>query len=838
MPSDQTRLYKIRYEVDDRASGPIDALTQRLQGAAARCELLTKRARETSDGIAWLGNAAASSADLVRDFSTALGSIPKSAEETLRRASQAFGRLDFNAQTATQSVDRLNKELAETGATAKGIGSAQLAMQQLQRTSYGARMNAQELGEKLDLIGSKAAGLRQAAVSTQGLGQSLKSGATGGTSLDLALGSVVGRMVGFQALNGAIDSVGESIRSAREATEAWAESSLKLRDQLREIANLRGKSGPDDSVLASNLKLRQATGMTQPDATKFQEQFLGSLPLAVDAGGIDKQTAEKLSAQVGRLAVRTGLDGSTAGDLAGVMGMFGKVPDERVGLGRAQQVVDLLNDGRGNLTPLTRALIKGAASTVGQGKPFASLQERAAAISVASGIGDKGATDTTVGAAIRGLSPGGTVEHRLTLERLGIGGNQSFQERIDRLAPLFEEARKRGQNPNDALTEAGFGNVQDRRALIGFFENREVLRKRIDSVAESADAPDAKARVAADRSDRLNSEFYGADKAARDRVATARLDSAKVARGNRYEDLTIARKEAEANLQKRGEIDRFDTNLTDAFRGGFGLFERFGADSGRQQRIDDEVRRMAKDLARSDPDPKIRDRPFDWLAALDSARYLAVRRARDERAGAKPAAVAPPQLPPVKPLAGDVGAAEDLDGEPGVTPPRSPATSSAPARKPGANRIGSPSASPAVSPPRRRPQASTAPARAPARRRPSPATPAEPGDPGDPAEGSAVKAPRVDLPGNEPATVKTPRFRFPGESGPIDVQPPPVPNSAGDAGQGDRGGATPFDGDGDDTEVVDLLTSINQGIAEANRRRGGLFGPDLRGGGPDVYAIR
>ena len=445
MAGDVVRNYKIRYGVEDRAAGPIKALGTVVELDRSEAGRDESPGQRSHGPLAWLGQSADLVAVSVKDLSAALGTLKN---PSLDKLIQSLGRHRLQRRDGTGLGRRARPEAQRGGGLGRGcqpgpsggaeapkVGLWGLAERRTGRAGAGAGGRQGRRGRSRRRLDP---GHRRRVEDDRRPGQ-------GGDVLHRRAGR---RDVGpSEARNPSSKASPTPPDATREDTEGWAQDALKLRDELRELANLKGKPGADDQVVKDQLGLRVQTGMTSPEARKFNEQFLGSLPLAKDAGGIDDQTAGQLAGQVGRLSTRVGLEGGTAGDLAGIMGLFGKVPDATVGLGRAQQVVNLLNDGRGNLTPLTKALVKGAASTVGEGKAFASLQERAAAISVASGIGDKGATDTTVGAAIRGLSPGGKVDHIATLERLGIGGNQPFMERLDRLKPLFDEAKAAGKSP-------------------------------------------------------------------------------------------------------------------------------------------------------------------------------------------------------------------------------------------------------------------------------------------------------------------------------------------------------------------------------------------------------
>ena len=590
--ADQTRSYKIRYSADDQATGKINALGAALVTGSTRIEKFRSDVSSLTQGLVYLGTQATYAAEEITGLNQALNGLPKNAGSTAATISGAFGRIEFNAGSAARSVQGINAALGETAGKAGGINQLQGALQSAQRTTYGFMKNAQEANLELGKVVANTGGINSLASATSGLEINLRE--TGSTTRETgtSFGGLMAAMMALQAADSVVTAIGESIRSAREDTEGWANDALKLRNELRELANLQGKPGADDEVVRRHLGLRVETGMSNAEARKFDEQFRGSLPLSKDAGGIDDATASKMSVEVGKMAVRTGLDGGTAGDLAGSLGMFGAIPDAEVGLGRSQQIVDLLNDGRGNLTPLVKELMKDAAATTGEGKMFRTLQERAAAISTSTGLGAIGRSSTRINQAIAGLS-GFDKEQGEQLELHGIKDTDDFVTRIKKIAPLVRYARREGKDPLGYLQENGFKNQVEAKAIVGFVDNLDALERRTESVREDPGAPNAKAREAGKRSDRLNNQFLSTDKAARDRVASAKLEAEQLRRGKDQENLQIERKEAEARLQARREIDTPETNFRDQVVGGFGLAEKLGAPGGRQQRIDNEIKRKA-----------------------------------------------------------------------------------------------------------------------------------------------------------------------------------------------------------------------------------------------------
>ena len=593
MAADVVRNYKIRYSTEDKASAGINNLSATMVSGSARIDKYIVDVKKISEQLAWLGNSADVAATWLKEFNSNLSALPKNASANVQGVASAFGRVEFNAGTATKSVEGLNAALGGVGTQAAGISATQAATQKLQRSMYGAWQNAKEADVALGKVASQAGGIEAVATATKGVDVSVRTMGDGAKEAGTSFGGLMAAMMAISAADVVVRSIGDSIREAREDTEGWAEDALKLRDELRELANLQGKPGADNEVVAKHLGLRIEAGMDSKEARQFDEQFRGSLPLAKDAGGINDQVADKLAVQVARLAVRTGLEGKTAGDLAGSLGMFGKIPDAEVGLGRSQQIVDLLNDGRGNLTPLVKELMKDAAATVGPGGMFKSLQERAAAVSVSTGMGAIGRSSTRINQAIAGLS-GFAKSQGDQLSLHGIKDTDDFQTRIRKIAPLVRFAQQNGIDPLGHLQDMGFRNQVEAKAIVGFVNNQDALDRKMAQVKEAKGDPNfSKAREAARRSDRLNSQFLETDKAARNRVADARLDAAKIQRGVPTENLMVERKEAEMRLQLRKEIDTPETNFEDSLIGGFGLREKLGGTSGRQARIDNEVRAEA-----------------------------------------------------------------------------------------------------------------------------------------------------------------------------------------------------------------------------------------------------
>lgn len=567
MPGDVTRLYRVRYVVVDESGVAIKSIRDRFEGMNL----------EVSSAMA-----------LTKLFSAGLADLGKQTVG-LRQIEVVLRRIDYALLQAAKTTNDLAGGFVKVVAAKGGIEALVGAQVKAQRSAYGWKKNLEEANlamanvvAKNPMIAAMFDPLNNMAVATGKAKNETKG-------LSAGMGGFLVKMAGLSVATAALHTFGDAMRDARDFAKDSADEVIRIRDGLRELANLQGKPGVDDATLAGTIQLRQASGMSDQEAKQFQEQFLGSLPLAKQKGNIDEATALATAAEVARSSVRVGLDAKTAGDLAGSIGAFGPIKSSKAGAGQVQQIIDQLNDGRGNLTPLVKELMKGGAATVGEGNAFRSLPERAAALRVTTGIvGSPGQASTALGAAIRGLT-GFTKAQGETLAGHGIRSGMDLPTMLDRIAPLLHKAQREGKNPSATLAEAGFGNIQDRNAIVGLVANRQVLRSAVESVREEGVDPTKKAELAGDRAIGLNRQFFGADKAAANRVAEANLTAGKVQRGLENEPLAIARKTAEGELIAEKKLDTVGSNLEQKLRNLIGFSALSGMDA-RQDDIDARVR--------------------------------------------------------------------------------------------------------------------------------------------------------------------------------------------------------------------------------------------------------
>jgi hypothetical protein len=500
------------------------------------------------------------------------------------------GRIGDNAMRAARNIGDVGVAMGTAGAQKGALDGVAVGVEKVQRKGYGAKKNIEELNVALAGVGANTAGLNQAAGAAGQLAKNagaartaLRGSAGASRSLGRGLLSVAAGMTAVSAARRAATAIGDQVNDWRAKNKDEALRAVALQDTYREVANLQGKAAPDSETVGTALKLRIASGMSDSDADKFLRRWYGSLPAGRDKGNIDDATAGRLQGIAGALGIRTGMDAGTAGDLAASLANYGKVPNETAAAGQLGVIVDRLNEGRGDLTPLTNALLKTAGTTVGpKGSAFADLGELAAVLGVASNNASPSAAGTMIQQTMRGLSLSGKKSDGL-LNAANIGGGDDFLTRVEKIAPFIARAEADGVNPMDYLRDQGFGNVTDRRGIVYFARNAGLIRQRIDAT-RAARGADAYAGAGASV-ESLNRRFLASD-VARGRVAGAMSDAADYTRyvgGAEYEQKRIA---SEADLVANHGLDSLGKRVVGSVLDGFGVLPALGFKSTRQSTID------------------------------------------------------------------------------------------------------------------------------------------------------------------------------------------------------------------------------------------------------------
>lgn len=361
----------------------------------------------------------------------------------------------------------------------------------------------------------------------------------------------------------------QTYRQLEEEALAAAAATLELRKSLRIDATLKGAETTDNKALMEALGFRAKTGLGQAEAGEFTRQFLGSVPIAFQKGNIAKGVSEDLMTQAGIMAARHGGDAGTRGELAGLLGQFGKIGSAREGLGQLEAIRIALTEGRGDDTPLTQQLLKAAGSIVREGGTVGSLPEMAALIGVTSlsaGPQEAGTRAEQVVRALRaGLTkqrggPGTKVPQGKYLKDLGITEKDSLEGALGKIAPDLQKAEASGRELDVYLAERGFKNYEERRALIETYRNYDVLKQRFAAARKAGGAGVGGEVEAANRR-------FLATPQGRSEVADALKKSAEVTQGVGDERYLAAIAEAEASPEYQAARQSMSGRLSDRFSG-------------------------------------------------------------------------------------------------------------------------------------------------------------------------------------------------------------------------------------------------------------------------------
>lgn len=389
----------------------------------------------------------------------------------------------------------------------------------------------------------------------QAAAQAAEANRAGFGKAEAAIGSAAGavrgfaaQMVGLTSLQGVLSSIADGFEKARLNAENAAKASLALRETLREQAALKGEGGPNNRVVNEALMLRLKTGLKQDEAIQFENQFLGSLPIGIEKGNITPQVANELKLAAAQMASRLGGDAGVRGDLAGILGQFGKIDSAEQGLGQLEAIRQALTAGRGDDTPLTQSLLKVAGSLVKEGGMLPSMPELAATVGTMSLSAGAGQADTRTEQLVRAVS-GSTSDQAMFLKStFGVMENDNLEQRLAKIIPGLREQKAAGRDMSAFLVENQMPAEQV-RALVEMEGNYEAFTQRMESARKSAGQG---AEVAT-----LNRSYLGSP-VGRSRVAAAEADASQVIVGRRGELL-------QAFVTQQEAADRIDGKTEDAF---------------------------------------------------------------------------------------------------------------------------------------------------------------------------------------------------------------------------------------------------------------------------------
>ena len=277
-----------------------DKAAQRATAASQKAAAVTKAFNDASN--------AQMKADAKALDAAARASAQKAAASS-KAANAAIAAAQKQVDAATRASRKiLDTEIARVSKLDQ-IGRQQLSREEV-RLRARARANQKLQRQRVDASARAMAG-EKAADST----------------VDKAIagvGSLVAAYAGFAAVEGVSRGIAGAISESRDKSIEFVTSLLSTKDQLAEIATLRGLAFADDDSVKKMAGFSQATGLTIGQSDQFQRQLFGSAAGALQKGNVDEGTLNKAAVLTGQTATRQTKDFGTRGDLVGMLGQFRK----------------------------------------------------------------------------------------------------------------------------------------------------------------------------------------------------------------------------------------------------------------------------------------------------------------------------------------------------------------------------------------------------------------------------------------------------------------------------------------------------------------------------------
>jgi hypothetical protein len=351
----------------------------------------------------------------------------------------------------------------------------------------------------------------------------------------------------------AFSALRSEIEANRKTTIDYATTLLNTKEQLKEIATLKGFAFADDKFIKQITSFTKATGLNISEADDFQKQLYGSAAGGLQKGFVTDEILEKTAILTGRTAKRQTKDLGTRGDLVGMLGQakdYTKGADGRLlaadesaqSIAADAEAVRLaLTEGRGDDAPLTKALLNVAGSMTGEGRPIKDFPETAALIGTVSLTAGPGQADTRSQQLIRGLRGSTPKQMSFLKEFAGIDEHDSLEKRLDKIVPKLKDEQAKGRDLGTFLTENDMNDEQT-IAISEMVGNYDIFKKRL----ANARNPVSGKQIAADN------QAFAISPAGRKAFGEAELQAAELAKGKKREALESALPGAKAQLVEEG----------------------------------------------------------------------------------------------------------------------------------------------------------------------------------------------------------------------------------------------------------------------------------------------
>jgi hypothetical protein len=490
-------------------------------------------------------------------------------------------KIDRQIQTTLAALLKLTTTAGTTGAGLTKVGTGNTAINAYDQKVAKLEADLHKLTTAANNAAAATAGVG-AGGGPGGVGGGAGRGGGGAAGGGRGMGQFVNRTAmgiavgtAYSVFRKAAGAAGQGAADRNEFFTNAADVSSEYAKDLQEVAVLQGKTSADDDVVRQNLKFAKDTGMDPETARQFRLEFGGAVEASIDAGGMSRETADKLEVEAGKFTARYGLDPQTGGRMAGLLGVTSKVPDVQTGMGIMAEAIEALNiKGVGSVKQLAGQMtrLSGNMLNAEEGGRFKSYREQAAfysATTVAEG-GNAAVTKTKVSQSDDFfLTSQGNENGKAFLDKLGIRPDQDLPTQLRLLEPAV-----RGPGGQQKLFDAGFHETTRIKSII-----------KATKALKLYDATLADPRLARARTEAIarNNEYMGSG-AGRQQVAENMEFEATVEAGMEGRTLKRAMTEARAGMINRGDLKSRGVfeSLTRGYRS---LAGSYGGVSGEEMEV-------------------------------------------------------------------------------------------------------------------------------------------------------------------------------------------------------------------------------------------------------------
>jgi hypothetical protein len=495
-----------------------------------------------------------------------------------------FGTSTAGFAKAMQSIQQLIAQMTKLGAVAgttqaglNKVGTGNTAI-----TSYNARLAKLEA----DLLKATAnANALAAALANAGTGGNLPGGgggagggkgaaggAGGGQSFVGRVGLGIARHGAYALFRSGVQAAGQGAAERRDFFSNAADMANEYRKDLQEVSILNGDNSVTDKAIREDLAFQKATNLNADESRSLRLEFGGAVAPGKARGNITDAVATDLEKEAGRFGVRYGLDMSTTGRMAGLLGNYGKVPSAQAGLGQMAESAEYMNIyGLGSVKSMMGPMVGLEADMLDseEGGRFASMESLSARFAATTFAARSPAMAATQIRQSNRLL-------RKAIGQYGITAEDDYETALGKISPFIS-----GPQGDQVLIDAGFHNTTE----VASVRKQAAMTK----VVEAAKADPRMARAKAEAAAR-NEEFAGSIQG-KQRAAENAEFASTVEAGLAGEALKAARVNARAAMIREGRLKakNVDEGLRDKMRSGI---SSFGGVSGEDLRVDIEAVRQ------------------------------------------------------------------------------------------------------------------------------------------------------------------------------------------------------------------------------------------------------